>query len=59
MSTMTKIEAAEWVREQDEQSEIDSDDLLAAYRALMGREPEQEDYDLGLWSVVVTEASMV
>lgn len=48
---MTVAQAIEWVYEQDEQCEVDHDQLEAAFRALAGREPDNEDNQAGLWSL--------
>ena len=47
---MTKAEAIEWVYGQDESGECDHDDLRAAFAALYGREPTEDDEQEGLWS---------
>jgi hypothetical protein len=46
---MTEAEAVEWVYDQDEQGEVDQDDLLAAFVALYGREPDDDEYR-DMWS---------
>ena len=48
---MTKQQATEWVYGQDEQGEVDQDDLAAAFTALYGRKPDDQDWTDGLWSL--------
>lgn len=50
-TTMTKREAIEWVYDQDEAQEVDSEELEAAFRALYGRPSDAEDRSAGLWSL--------
>lgn len=49
---MTEAQAIEWVNEQDEDSELDEDELEAAFTALYGRKPDQQDWSEGLWDHV-------
>ena len=48
---MTEAEAITWVREQDEDSELDQKELEAAFHALYGRKPDEKDRQDGLWSL--------
>ena len=47
---MTREEAIEWVREHDDQDELDNDELDAAFTAIYGRAPDDQDREEGLWS---------
>ena len=48
---MNTKQAEEWVYDQDELGEIDEDQLEAAFAALYGREPDEDDHLAGLWSL--------
>ena len=48
---VAEAEAITWVREQDEDSELDQQELEAAFHALYGREPDADDRQAGLWSL--------
>ena len=55
---MTEAEARQWVLDEMEadQSELDDDELRAAWTALYEREPDDEDMELGtcgLWTQCV------
>lgn len=60
---MTAIEAYYWViaemeADPDDRNPIDEDDLLAAWIALHGREPDEEDTEqgvCGLWTDCVNQ----
>ena len=45
---MTKDEAIEWVYDQDDSQEIDTEELDAAFLALYGRLPEDDE---SVWSL--------
>lgn len=47
---MTLATATQWVLDQDDDSEIDATELEAAFLAIMGREPDDEDREDGLFS---------
>ena len=48
---MTEQEAIEWVREQNEDEDMDPAELIEAFTAVFERAPDQDDYDTGgLWS---------
>ena len=40
---MTKSQATEWVCNNDDDSELDRDELIAAFSALYGREPDRDE----------------
>ena len=48
---MTEAEATEWVYSQDESGDINQAELEAAFTALYGRKPDQDDHNNGLWSL--------
>ena len=48
---MTEAQATEWVYDQDESCDIDQDQLEAAFGALYGRTPNDDDRHAGLWSL--------
>jgi len=48
---MTKFEATAWVRNHEDDSEIDHDDLEQAFAAIYGRAPNAQDREDGLWSL--------
>ncbi len=48
---MTLQEAEKFVREQDEDDEIDQDMLVEVFTAIYDRAPDQHDYDADLWSL--------
>jgi len=47
---MTKRDARAWVREHNDNDVLDQDELEAAYTALYGCEPDDQDREEGLWS---------
>jgi hypothetical protein len=47
---MTKRQAEAWVRSQHDDDELDNDELEAAFRAIYGRAPDDQDREEGLWS---------
>lgn len=50
---MTTSEAIEWVEEHDDESaEQDSEQLPQVFRSLLGRQPDEDDMEEGLWSIV-------
>lgn len=48
---MTKQAAIQYVRDCDEDSSIDDDDLVAVFEALYGYAPDAHDRREGLWSL--------
>jgi hypothetical protein len=48
---MTEKQATEWVYDQDESADVDQDQLEAAFAALVGREPDDDDRAAGIWSL--------
>lgn len=53
---MTKTQAEMFVCQTDDEDEIDTDDLTAAFVAIYEREPDQHDYDVGIWSLLCAAA---
>jgi hypothetical protein len=49
---MTKREAEQWVRDHDDDDDLDDGELSEVFAALYGRKPDRQDYDDGLWSLV-------
>lgn len=52
---MTEAEAREWVlaemeADPSDQNTPDDDDLIAAWAALYGRQPDDDDVERGLWT---------
>ncbi|TET51334.1 MAG: hypothetical protein E3J64_07040 [Anaerolineales bacterium] len=47
---MTRTEAIMWVREHDDDDDLDDDELVEAYTALYGAPPDDYDRQVGLWS---------
>jgi hypothetical protein len=47
---MTLKQAEQWVRNHDDNSELDAEELEQAFRAIFAREPDNEDREQGLWS---------
>ena len=47
---MTQSEAKQWVREHDDQDQLDDDELEAAFAALYGCPSDETDREEGLWS---------
>jgi hypothetical protein len=54
---MTEAEAVQWVNELDDDDELDEADLEEAFRALYGREPDEDDRAVGLWSLLCAAVS--
>jgi hypothetical protein len=50
-NTMAVAQATEWVYDQDENQEIDENDLEIAFATLCGRPADDEDRQIGLWSL--------
>jgi hypothetical protein len=48
---VSPLEAARWVAESSG-TDLDDGDLAAAFAALYGREPDREDREVGLWSLL-------
>ena len=48
---MTKSQAIEWVRAQEDDAELSEDDLASAFRAIYGRSPDQQVWDDDVWSL--------
>jgi hypothetical protein len=49
---MTKSEAIEWVRESDDEDQLDVGETEEAFAALYGRPADDEDRHTGLWSLI-------
>jgi len=47
---MTEAEAIQYVRDHDDSDTLDPADLDAAFRAVYGRDPDEQDRAEGLWS---------
>ena len=54
---MTKKAAIEWVQSHADDDELDDDDLEAAFVAIFGRKPDDDEYDQGLWSHICAAVS--
>jgi hypothetical protein len=53
---MTKKQAEEYVRDHSDDDEMDDADLAEVFAALYDRQPDQQDYDDGLWSLCCAAA---
>ena len=49
---MTTEQAKQWIKNHDDDGEMVPDELKEVFVAIYQREPAQDDYDLGLWSLV-------
>lgn len=47
---MTKSEAIEWVQSHTDDDDLDETELTEAFKAVFGREPDDEDWEQGVWS---------
>lgn len=48
---MKRSDAKKWVREHDDDDVLDERELAEVFAALYGREPDQDDENVGLWSL--------
>lgn len=48
----TEARAKAWVAAHDDSDELDDDELEAAFRAIFDRDPDDEDREQGLWSLL-------
>lgn len=49
---MTKNEAIEWVADHQDDSPMTDKELTEVFRALLHRDPDEQDREQGLWSIV-------
>lgn len=54
---MTESDAIKWVRSRTNDDDLSDDDLEAAFLAIFGREPDDDDRDQGLWSHICAAVS--
>ena len=47
---MNKANAIEWVKNHTDDDDLDESELEQAFTAIFGREPDDEDWEQGLWS---------
>jgi hypothetical protein len=50
---MNRQQAIDFVAQHSEDDEIDKDDMVAAFIAVFDRDPDDEDRENGLWSMLV------
>ena len=48
---MNEADAIKWVQNHSDSDKIDESELEAAFAAIFGRMPDEEDQELGLWSL--------
>lgn len=52
---MMKSEAMRWIAEHGDDDNLEEEELEAAFRAIYGRQPDAEDREKGLWSVLCAD----
>jgi len=52
---MMKSEAMRWIAEHGDDDNLEEEELEAAIRAIYGRQPDAEDREKGLWSVLCAD----
>ncbi len=54
---MSTTEAIEWVSEHGDDDKLDDAELEAAFNALYERAPDDDDREVGLWSLLCAEVT--